>query len=166
MSNCKNNAGTEKDELVLLSPKDSIVYYDETPEFIKDSIYNVILQFNHPIAQMAKSDSIFWKEDSLFPYFQKSLFFAKPFSDDKKENKNVNTKLDSLVALHYWDSTHAVDDINNPGTKLWAPNLDQVNIIDWTNSCELRIPAGTFTDVNGNKNKAIHIVYKKKKGGV
>jgi len=163
MSIGKAQEGSNKKELRLVYPSDSVVYYDETPEFVAANVYEIIFLFNNPIAKVDINKAMQYSENNGLPASGVIFYCVKAPLKDSLEEYIPNTKLDTVIRLHYWDSTHYIEDPHNPGSIIYAPIYGSVSLFGDVNNCDLRIPAETFTDIYGNKNKAIHIMYKRKR---
>jgi hypothetical protein len=161
MSIGRAQEGSNKKELRLTYPKDSIVYFEQEHAFVKNGVYDVLLQFNNSIAKAETKKPVFLKLDNAFTWYQNILFFTNPHYYNGRMGNREDEKLDSVIAIHYWDSTITIENPNYPRDSVIVPTLMQITLTDDNTSCELRIPAGTFTDIYGNKNKAIHLMYKK-----
>jgi len=149
--------------LALISPTDSVVYFDETPEFIKDSVYHPQLKFSNAIKTIdGKLPFILLLNDTI-PYFKTHSVFHNSFTEVAIDSAFGVRKQEDVIQINYWDSLNVEVLNSNPLKTKIKPTVVQFTLYRYDYTCELRIPAGTFTDNAGRKNTAIHIMYKRKR---
>jgi hypothetical protein len=153
----------DKTQLNLHYPHEHVVYLDATPMFAKTSEYVVYLKFNNPIVRVDMKEVVNFQQDSIYPQYRKNLFFDHPLASTVKDTTAFGPDLGNIMVLQYWDSTHVVDDIFNTPVQKITPGRKNAVFKNENNTGELSLPAGTFTDVYGNKSRKIHILYRKKK---
>lgn len=103
---------------------------------------SIAIKFSHPISTKEKAESVQFREDTL-TYKTKWYLGFSGYNDE-------------IVKIGYWDS---VEDANNPGTFISAPEFKNFTLKENTNYHLLILP-GTFTDIFGLTNDSIKIDFK------
>jgi hypothetical protein len=157
---CKSDL---KEPLALISPTDSVIYFDETPEFVKDSVYHPQLTFSNNIETIDGKLPFTLLLNDTIPYFKEHTCFHNSFTEEPVGDAFGVRKHGDIIQINYWDSLNVEVLNSNPLKTRVKPKVVQFTLYRYDYTCELRIPAGTFIDNAGRKNKAIHIMYKRKK---
>jgi hypothetical protein len=105
------------------------------------------LQMSQPIANIDYKSKISFKEETKDNYSGNMLFNKMCFPCDQ------------ILQMTSWDSVHQIEDLNNPGAFIVAPQFHPLKLKESTNY-HLFIPPATFTDFFGLTNDTIKIDFK------